>query len=203
MIKVEIKSQELKRIICNKLNIDSNSIIYESELKNIKDIAINKSNIINQKTDMNFSELIFLTNLESCIISNCEITHKDINILNTLTKLKIIQFTNCTFKDDVTELNLDLKYVIIEACKNLNLNIFLKSKNLEQLRIIHCNDLDMKEIEKIVNIKELYLQNCTIININKIINLKNLQYINLEKSKIDNNKILPVLKEKLKIDYKL
>ena len=202
MIEVQIKSQDLKKILINKLKKYSEEIIYDEDLKKVKDIAINRYNLALKNTDINISELIFLTNLQSCIISNFEITDKDIMVLNNLKNLKTIQFTNCNFVNCSTVLNINVNYLIIETCK-INLDIFSENKNLEKLIIIGYDKLDINTIKKFSNVKEMYLQECWISNIQNIINFAQLQHINLERSQIESLEILEKLQKIRNIRYKI
>lgn len=201
-MEIEIQNEQLKKLIGYELNRYGNLVIDREDLKKVKNITINRYDLLGQETNIEISDLSFLTNLESCIISNYQITEKDIASLNTLTNLKTIQFSYCDFKNITTKVKLNLNYIILEICKNVNLDIFSENRMIENLRIIHDN-IDIREIEKFNQIRNLYLQKCQIINIDRITNLKQLQYVNLEKCTMDNEKILQILRQNKNIECEI
>ncbi len=201
-MEIEIKNKYLKKLIGYELNKNENSVIDREDLRKVKTIAINRYDLLGQGTNIELADLFFLTNLESCIISNYRITEKDIASLNDLTNLKTLQFSYCDFYHVMSKLNLNLNYLILETCKNVSLDIFSENRMIEKLRIIHDN-IDIREIEKFNQIRRLYLQKCEISNANRITNLKQLQYINLEKSTMDNEDILRILRKTTNIEYEM
>lgn len=188
-MEVEIKNEYLKKLIGYELNRYENPRIDQEDLKRVKNIAINRYDLLGKETNIELSDLSFLTGLESCIISNYRITEKDMARLNDLTNLETIQFSYCDFSNIVTKLSLNLNHVILEVCKNVRLDIFSENRMLEKLSIIG-DYVDIREVEKFSQMKELYLQRCEITNMDRIANLKQLQYINLEKSTMDDERNL-------------
>ena len=175
---VNFKSKDLfenVKFILKKDNIEI------SDLDNINSINLNGKKINGEKTDVEISEINKLKNLESFVISNFTLKDEDIKCINTLKKLKIIQFENCDFKDVKEQINADIEYLTIEACSNFKIDKICKTKAIKSLKIYGCI-VDIKEIRKFKNLNKLHIEGSHIINADKINTLNKLQEIVLERN---------------------
>ena len=157
-----------------------------------KTLTINRYNIIGEKQEVNFKNILENKQLEELFVKNFEITVDLINIINNLENIKRIVFVNCilniTLKMPKTE-NLELN-----NCKNVYKCMF--NENTTKLYVEDCDRINIENIENL-NLQTLKIENTLTENLNKISNFVNLEHLFLNeiylKEKIDYNKL-----EKLK-----
>ncbi len=187
-----IKSTKLLSILKDILNKDN---IQEKDLKEVKDITLNKKLLNGKENDIDLTELELLPNLKTLTIINFYIDKKIIDIINKKKLLWAVQFTKCKFQT-AEQINNDIKYLIVEQCENFEPILI---NNNEIIRIIGENiDLNLLKSNEA---KQLYLQECNIKNSEKILEYRNLKYLNLDGSKIDKD-IIEKIKEDIQISNK-
>ena len=206
MIEIELTSNELREDVYLKLNKDRNTPIYDEDLNRIKSVNLNGLDLLDEPTDVTIYDLVFFKNLESCVIINKEISDKELEVLNNLTSLRSLQITNCMLPKN-KQITLDLNYMTVDKCSDVDIHMFSGMKQLQQLRIINCNNVTLDGISNLENLTDLYLQNLNIDNIDEITRLKKLEYLNLNGTKVKNltdfkhNKRLKVVHEEANFLY--
>lgn len=199
MFAIELKSKDLSNLICKNILGKKNDTITDVELQKIDQIAINRYNISHKITDMNFEDLIFLSELETLIISNFKITDEEISKINKLTKLKNIQFTNCIFDRVRIKFIIPIEKIIVEASKEFKLEFIGKKEKVKMMRILSDNDLSIEKISEFINLEKIYLQECNIKKFGSILNADSIEYINIDGSNTDNTDVVEVLKNNKRI----
>ena len=128
------------------------------------------------------------SNLEEIIFMNRNITIHDINILNTVKKLKKIYFID-TKIEYLNELNLDIKSLYFDNC-NIEEIIDINKFNLKELFLENQHEIDLNDINIIRNIETLSFTNTKIINEEKLIFMDKIIYLDLFNTKITDLSIL-------------
>ena len=206
MIEIELTSNELREDVYLKLNKDRNAPIYDEDLDTIKSINLNGLDFLDEPTDVSIFDLVFFKKLESCAIINKEILDKELEVLNEVTSLRSLQITNCILPKN-KQLKLNLEYITIDKCSDVDIHMFNDIKSLQQLRIVNCNNVILDGISNLENLTDLYLQNLNMDNINEITRLKKLEYLNLNGTKVNgstdfkHNKKLKVVHEEANFLY--
>ena len=128
------------------------------------------------------------SNLEEIIFMNRNITIHDINILNTVKKLKKIYFID-TKIEYLNELNLDIKSLYFDNC-NIEEIIDINKFNLKELFLENQHEIDLNDINIIRNIETLSFTNTKIINAEKLIFMDKIIYLDLFNTRITDLSIL-------------
>ena len=128
------------------------------------------------------------SNLEEIIFMNRNITIHDINILNTVKKLKKIYFID-TKIEYLNELNLDIKSLYFDNC-NIEEIIDINKFNLKELFLENQHEIDLNDINIIRNIETLSFTNTKIINEEKLIFMDKIIYLDLFNTRITDLSIL-------------
>lgn len=189
-----IKSKDLLNIIQETLGKEEFS---QQDLETIEDLSVKRYKLNGKITDIDLEELKIVKNLRTLSLSNFAINSNHLEYINENNNLWAIQFSSCFF-EDVIPLSENIKYLILDNCKNLNFDLI---NNNETIKIIGIK-IDLKHIKKFTNIKTLYLQDCEIDNIEEIKNYKQLKYLNLDGSKINNLNFIMKLSDEIQISYK-
>ena len=124
-----IKSKKLLEILEDSLNKKE---ILQKDLEKIEDLSLNKKNLNGLENDIELKELEYFTNVKTLTIANFKINKEIINIINKQRNLCAIQFSKCEF-EDIVPINKNIKYIIIDKCKNFNLGLL---NDNEIIRII-------------------------------------------------------------------
>lgn len=183
MVEVELKSKDLTEYVYLTLNKDRNTPLYDEDIEQIKDVTLDALDFLDEPTDTTIYDLIFFTNLKTCMIVNMTITENEIDLLNKLESIESIQFTNCSLPKN-KKLNMKASYVIIDECNNFNLDILSEMSSITRLRIVNCENINLSGIEKMSSIIDLYMQNLNIEDVNFVTNLHSLEYLNLNGTNI-------------------
>jgi len=199
MVEIELKSKDLTEYVYLALNKNRNTPLYDEDIEEIEDITLDALDFLDEPTDTTIYDLIFFTNLKTCMIVNMKITENEIDLLNKLESIESIQFTNCNLPRG-KKLKLNASYVIIDNCNNFALDSINEMCNVKKLRIVNCENLNVAGIEKMESIAVLYLQNINIEDVSFVTNLHSLEYLNLNGTKIKKStNVLDGLK--IKIDH--
>ena len=183
MVEIELKSRELTEYVYLTLNKDRNTPIYDEDVEQIKDVTLDALDFLDEPTDATIYDLVFFTNLKTCMIANMAISENEIGILNNLENIESIQFTNCVFPK-CKKFNMHATYVIVDGCIEFDASIFSEMKCITKLRIVNCEHVNLAGIEALKEITELYLQNLNLENIDGVENLNKLEYLNLNGTKV-------------------
>lgn len=153
----------------------------DGKYESIKELTLNRFNIVGEINNIDFEDLIYLINLEKLTLINLVIDEKKLHILTKLNKLVDLSFINCEI---ICELflfnNLHLKRLIVDNTNlveyiNSNVFDFLEIKNMN----INCENLTTNTLK--VDKSD--------ININTI-NLHNIKKLIISKKQYENNKDL-------------
>ena len=115
-------------------------------------------------------------------LQNFEIRNFETNIINRLTELKALQFTNCTIKSKCTLRN-NVEFIAFSNCKKFKLNYIYNLKKLVTLKIENEKSVNLNKINLLKNIEKIYLKNTKIKNSLELLSLPKIQYINVAGSK--------------------
>lgn len=205
MVEIELKSNELKEDVYLNLNKNRNTPIYDEDLDKIKHLKLNALDFLDEPTDVTLFDLVFFKNLKSCCIINKEISSKELEVLNSMQCIDTLQLTNCLLPKD-GKLKLNLEYLILDKCANVNISSYNNMSSLKRLRIVNCPIVNINGISRLENLTDLYLQNLNIDNIDEVGNLKKLEYLNLNGTNIstlnlEKNSKLKIVHEEMNFLY--
>lgn len=169
----EIIDKNLSRIIKVKMcTNDFNSI------EEIEDISIQDINLMQNKLNIDLTEIVKLKNLKNISLKFFEITDEIVEAINKLKKIETIEFSMCIFKTKKI-LSSQLKSVIIYNCQDFELEMLEGNTNLEEIQLIHSGMVDVNNITKFKNLKFLKIAHCNVISIPNISMLENLEQLYL------------------------
>lgn len=172
MIK-KIIDKNLSRII--KLKMCTSNI---NAIEEVEDISIQDINLMQNRMNIDLTEIVKLKNLRNLSLKFFEITDEVIKAINQLEHIKILEFSMCIFKNKI-ELSEKVQSVIIYNCQDFNINMLNKSTDLEELQLIHSGIVDISNIKKFRKIKYLKVAHCNAISIPTISVLENLEQLYL------------------------
>ena len=183
MLEVELKSEELKEYIYLELKKNRTDPIYDTDLKKITELDLDKCDLIDEQTDITLEDIVFFSNLKKCYISNFVIDDKNIKLLNTQKSLEYLQIDDCIFKNN-EKLALNVNHLAIINSENVDLSKYIDGTNLEKLHIVNCSNTNINGISQFKKLSRVYLQNLNLNNINEMNKMENLAYVNLNGSVI-------------------
>lgn len=183
MVEIELKSKELKEFVYLTLNKDRNTPIYDEDLDQIKDVTLDALDLLDEPTDATILDLIFFTNLETCMIADKVISEAEVNVLNKLESIKTIQFTNCIFPNG-KKIKCNATYLVVDSCKFFDASIFNEMKYLTKLCVVNCENVNLEGIQELSKIRKVYLQNLELNDISVVSDLKKMEYLNLNGTKV-------------------
>lgn len=149
-----------------------------SRIEEIEDISIQDINLMQNKLNIDLTEIVKLENLKNVSLKFFEITDEIIDAINELKHLETIEFLMCTFKTKKT-LSSQLKSVVIYNCKDFEIGILGGNTNLEQLQLINSGMIDINKITEFKKLKFLKIAHCNAVSIPNINILENLEQIYL------------------------
>ena len=149
-----------------------------NSFEEIEDISIQNINLMENKLNIDLTEISKLKNLKSLSLKFFEITDEVIETINQLKILETIDFSMCIFKNTKV-LEPKLKSAIIYNCQNFNISVLNENAVLEDLQIIHSGMVDVSNVSNFKNLKYLKIAHCNVISISNIAKLKNLEQIYL------------------------
>lgn len=169
----KIMDKNLSRII--KVKMCTNSL---NNIEEIEDISIQDINLMQNKLNIDLTEIVKLKNLKSLSLKFFDITDEIIEAINQLNAMENIEFSMCIFKTK-KKLSRNIKSLIIYNCQDFELNIVNENINLEELQLVHSGMMDVANLSIFKNIKYLKLSDCSVISIPKISGLESLEELYL------------------------
>lgn len=169
-----ILDKNLERILKIKMCVDDIQNIEE-----IEEISIQNVNLMENKLNIDLTEISKLKGLKKLYLKFFEITDEIIETINNLEFIEQLEFSMCIFKCSKI-LNQKLKNISIYNCENFNINILNNNLNLTSLEIFHSGLIDINKLGSMSKLTHLKISHCNIVNIpniSQLINLKTL-YLN-------------------------
>jgi len=165
----------LNSLIQEELGTDSTSFSME-ELANVK--------YLNIEQNIDFEELVKLTNLEELKFYNLEITVTDLALLNNLKELKNLYFIDCEIESFriLNGMKLDTLYIdnsTVDELKYLN-NLFI-----DKLFLHNMVNVDLDDLSIIRNVTSLSLDYSKVLNEKRMIFLDKIENLSLVKTGIE------------------
>ena len=185
----KITDKNLSRII--KLKMCTSNV---NDIEEIEDISIQDINLMQNKLNIDLTEIVKLKNLRTLSLKFFEITDEVIEAINKLEHIKSIEFDMCIFKNK-KELSEKIQSIIIYNCQDFNINIHsglvdisnIKNfKKLKYLKVAHCNVISIPSIALLENLEQLYLNHIEIPYDIDISKMQNLKFISLSGSNVPN-----------------
>ena len=169
----KINDRNLSRII--KLKMCTSDI---NNIEEVEDISIQDINLMQNKLNIDLTEIVKLKKLKNLSLKFFEITDQVIETINQLEHIKRLEFSMCIFKNKI-ELPEKVQSVIIYNCQDFNTNMLNKNTDLEELQLIHSGIVDISNIKKFKKVKHLKIAHCNAISIPSITALENLEQLYL------------------------
>jgi len=165
----------LNSLIQEELGTDSTSFSME-ELANVK--------YLNIEQNIDFEELVKLTNLEELKFYNLEIIVTDLALLNNLKELKNLYFIDCEIESFriLNGMKLDTLYIdnsTVDELKYLN-NLFI-----DKLFLHNMVNVDLDDLSIIRNVTSLSLDYSKVLNEKRMIFLDKIENLSLVKTGIE------------------
>lgn len=176
------KSKCFEDLILKKLEKESIQKITESDLSVIDNLEIIKNN---KKQDYNLIDLQNFSNLRSICLVNFKINNFETNILNRCKNLEEVEFRNCKIISKSRLLNENIKFLIIENCKNINSRYFSKIRNVKKLKVSNIRKFDARKTARLVELENLTINNVKIKASKYLAKIVKLTYLNLRGSRFD------------------
>lgn len=174
----KIVDKNLSRIV--KVKMCANNL---KTMEEIEDISIQNINLMQNKLDIDLTEIAKLKNLKSIFLKFFDISDEVIDSINKLEHIEKIEFLMCSFTTKKV-LSKKIKSLVIYNCKEFDINILSENKEIENLQLIHSGIVDISNLIMFSNLKYLKLSNCNIISIPKISLLYNLEQLYLNNTEI-------------------
>ena len=169
----KIIDKNLSRII--KLKMCTSDI---NNIEDIEDLSIQDVNLMQNRLNINLTEIKKLKKLKSVSLKFFEITDDIIEAINELKYLEHIEFSMCIFKNKEMILG-NLKSIIIYNCQNFAIDMLKENTIIEELQIIHSGIINISDLSKFKSIKYLKIAHCSAISIPSISILENLEQLYL------------------------
>ena len=169
----KINDRNLSRII--KLKMCTSDI---NNIEEVEDISIQDINLMQNKLNIDLTEIVKLKKLKNLSLKFFEITDQVIETINQLEHIKRLEFSMCIFKNKI-ELPEKVQSVIIYNCQDFNTNMLNKNTDLEELQLMHSGIVDISNIKKFKKVKYLKIAHCNAISIPSITALENLEQLYL------------------------
>lgn len=147
-------------------------------IEDIEDISIQDINLMQNKLNIDLTEIAKLKNLKSVSLKFFEITDEIIQAINQLECLETIEFSMCIFKNKKV-LQKNIKSVIIFNCQDFNIDMLNQNTTLEELHLVHSGIVDIVDISKFKTLKYLKIAHCSAISIPSIGTLEYLERLYL------------------------
>lgn len=169
--------------------------ITEEELNTVKDLNLTNIDYSNEILNTDLGELEKIKNLENLKLNEFEINNEIIKSLYKCKKLKNLYLNLCTVSGENIKMN-NLNKIFFDHCIIENWN---KIELPNEIYILTGADINLDKFINAENIKTLSIRGANILNIKKILEFKNLEILNLDGSTIDDENILDMIKNKVKI----
>jgi len=168
-----IIDKNLSRII--KVKMCTSNI---NNIEDIEELSILDINLMQNKLNIDMTEIVKLKNLKSLSLKFFEITDEIIQSMNQLECLEKIEFSMCIFKNKEV-LPKKIKSVIIFNCQDFNINMLNKNTTLEELQLVHSGIINISDINIFKNLRFLKIAHCSAISIPNIATLEYLERLYL------------------------
>ena len=179
MKKDSIISEELKKCICLRVGKLDFSEVTDEDIEKITEMDIRAVTFNGELTDVEIEDLAIFPNLTSLMISHFFVGESDVRTLSKLSKLKVIQFSDCDFEEIESLMTPEYDILAFASCSGME---DLKMPKTRVLRMVGCEVdflyINPKEIEK------LYIQNSEIVNYSTLEYTPNLLEVNFDGSKV-------------------
>lgn len=169
----KIIDKNLSRII--KIKMCTSDI---NDIEDIEDISIQDINLMQNRLNIDLTEIVKLKNLKRISLKFFEITNEIINAINKLEYLETIEFSMCIFKNKEV-LSKKLKSIVILNCQDFNIDMLRENTSIEELQLIHSGIVDIANISNFKNLKYLKIAHCSAISIPSIATLEYLERLYL------------------------
>lgn len=169
----KIIDNNLSRII--KLKMCTSDI---NDIEEIENISIQDVNLMQNRLNIDLTEIKKLKNLKSVSIKFFEITDEIIEAINELKYLEHINFSMCKFKNKKMILG-NLKSIIIYNCQDFAIDMLKENTEIEELQIIHSGIINIVDLNIFKDLKYLKIAHCNAISIQSISKLEDLEQLYL------------------------
>ena len=190
---IEFKDENLKRILLEKYDMDSDQKITEYDMKNIYSLELDNSNI------QDLSGLEYATNLIHLDLNSNSIT--DISALSGLTSLTFLNlnWNNITDISALSKLT-SLTYLDVSTNNINDISTLSKLTSLTFLDISSNNIEDISELSGLTSLTSLYIINDNIKDINVLSGLTSLMTLNISSNSIEDISTLSKLTSLTSLD---
>lgn len=147
-----MKTDSIKNILELKYGFKDNYI--QEELDKIESIKIDRFDVDGSMLNIDFNELILLSNLKYLTINKCIIDYNIFVVINKL-NLETLILSNCEIVDDISD--------IVNSLKTKNIIIDNTNFNLEWFKDLYFNSITLNNI----NINNDFIINTTSLDIRK------------------------------------
>ena len=169
----KIIDKNLSRII--KIKMCTSDI---NDIEDIEDISIQDINLMQNKLNIDLTEIEKLKNLKRISLKFFEITNEIIKAINKLEYLETIEFSMCIFKNKEA-LSKKLKSIVILNCQDFNIDMLNENTSIEELLLVHSGIVDIADISNFKNLKYLKIAHCSAISVPSIATLEYLERLYL------------------------
>lgn len=169
----KIIDNNLLRII--KLKMCTSDI---NDIEEIENISIQDVNLMQNRLNIDLTEIKKLKNLKSVSIKFFEITDEIIEAINELKYLERINFSMCKFKNKKMILG-NLKSIIIYNCQDFAIDMLKENTEIDELQIIHSGIINISDLNIFKDLKYLKIAHCNAISIQSISKLEDLEQLYL------------------------
>lgn len=169
----KIIDENLSRII--KIKMCTSDI---NDLEDIEDISIQDINLMQNKLNIDLTEIAKLKNLKRVSLKFFEITDEIVQAINQLEYLETIEFSMCIFKNKEV-LPKNIKAILIFNCQDFNIDMLKQNTILEEIQLVHSGIVDIADISNFRNLKYLKIAHCGAISVPSIAKLEYLERLYL------------------------
>ena len=179
MKKEEVKSEELRDVLCAMVGKWEFDDITDEELQSISGISVRGRKFSGKPTDVELGELAVLSNLEELMITEFDLDDSIAGVLAQFPRLKRLKFSQCDFKKCKTIMDeSDLDMLTLSGCKNIGVDKLPKSSTLvlEGEKIpFGCLGLE--------RVRHVKFKNCDVIGSHDMVDFNNLQDIRISNTR--------------------
>ena len=192
-----LKSNDLSEMVYSILYKAQSESLEQRDLDKIKSLTLQETKISGRPTDIDTSEIKMFPNLEHIIFNGFDIDDNLMETINSLNKLRTIQFTKSRFKTENGFKNF-MEYEIFDRCKNPGKVV----GNSKRIKIIGQNKspIDLGTLGDLSQVEELDLNDLDVTNIARVQQMSKLTSLDLCGSNIDNAAAIARLPIKTKLD---
>lgn len=169
-----IRSEYLNRLLSKKFDVSYEAIGAE-ELAEIENLVIEE--------EIDFSDLVFFTNLKELKIYNLEVTMADLDMISKIASLKELYFTDCEIEslEGLVDTQISTLYFYNSLVEDL---YYINNFPLKELYLENMGIVDLDNISIIRNLETLSLNDTKILNEQKLIFLDAIVNLSLSGTEI-------------------